>query len=693
MEEREESPVSHPLAADKPRFLVLSTDSDLIELAKEVVRSAGGRVTSRDSIDGWANLEAEPWDGALVDLRSDPRALGRLAVEVPWVIAASARDDAYEILQSIRAGARDFVALPATEETLRPVIDRFRRACAPTGAWLEYRDESGHPARFPLPALGTVRIGRERDNELSFASQVVSRYHAKIEAESGKNGSPAKFWLVDCGSRHGLFINEALAAPRVELAEGDRIRLGKPAAPTLVFHRRRAGSEPTREFPDPGTTTVREADRELKEVAALLDTFLRLNDELVLDEVVSLVLGRSIQFAGAERGLILLSDNLLEGREEESEIPQLRPALALDRNARPLAASSLTISRRIPEQVMATGQGVIIRDLLDSVEAGAHLLTIDLGVRSAMCVPLKARTPSQDRNDSPRPIGVLYVDSGSRAQPFSDHILHALESLANEAAQAIINAKLWAESQQKKQIDEEMRIAQGIQENLLPASKFANEWAELTGCSTPSRAVGGDIFNYHSWHGRRLSLLVGDVSGKGVAAAIFSALLDGHILSLGSLADPERELGEQFEQLNLYLVEKSRGQKFVSFFFGLLHDDGRLVYVNAGHNPPLHLRRDGSIAHLKVGGTIMGLLEEAKYDVSTVHVEPGESLVLYSDGLTEARNRENELYGRERLETVARENRTAPSSDLHGAILREVKRFRAGAPLADDLTLLVVRRR
>ncbi|HLU49291.1 MAG TPA: SpoIIE family protein phosphatase, partial [Planctomycetota bacterium] len=634
--------MSHSLEPDRgaapARFLVLSSDPELTARIADLLHESGDALTIATDR-SFSSVEEGPWDGALVDLRFDPRLLRRVALEVPWVIAGSSSDDPYEIIQAVRQGARDYVLLPPAADALDDVLERWRRARSPTSGFLEYRDEAGRPARFPLPARGSVRIGRERDNEISFASQVVSRYHARIDAESAPGESESIFWLIDCGSRHGLFVNDTpTKSPRIELRDGDRIRLGKPSAPTLVFRAHRTG-DPTRDLHDEslaaafGSTAIHDADRELREVAALLDTFLRVNDHLVLDEVVSLVLERSIQFAGAERGLILLADDVIDGRAEELENgspPELRPALALDRHARPLPADSLAISRRIPEQVVTTGEGILIRDLLESSDAGAHLLTIDLGVRSAICVPLKARLPSAGQGESPRPIGVLYVDSALRAQPFSDHLLHALESLANEAAQAIVNAKLWAEAQQKKQIDEEMRLAQEIQENLLPPSRFECEWVELTGSSIPSRAVGGDIFNYHAWHGRRLSLLVGDVSGKGVGAAIFSALLDGHFLSLGSLADPERELGAQFEELNLYLIEKSRGQKFVSFVFGLLHDDGRLVYVNAGHHPPLHVRRDGTISRLGAGGTIMGLLEESRYEVGTAHLEPGDGLVLYS---------------------------------------------------------------
>ncbi|MEM7233683.1 MAG: GAF domain-containing SpoIIE family protein phosphatase, partial [Planctomycetota bacterium] len=437
-------------------------------------------------------------------------------------------------------------------------------------------------------------------------------------------------------------------------------------------------------------------NREIKELAEILDTFLEVNQDLVLDDVLELVLTRSIEFTGADRGVILLARHIEEDVVDpslERIVPKisgdLRPAMALDRLGVSLPLDEHAISQKIPIRVLESGVGVVLEDLLSDEDAEMHVDTIDLGVRSAMCVPLKARRPGSGPDESPEPIGVLYVDSRTLARPYSSTLLHALESLAGEAARAISNAQLYRISQIKRQIDEEMKLARSIQENLHPPATCDRDWFALKGTSQASLEVGGDVINYFVREDR-LGLLVGDVSGKGVGAAIFSAMLDGHFWSLSARDTLEAELGPIAEDLNRYLTEKSQGQKFVSLVCGVLRKQGELTYVNAGHNPPLLVKSDSELSELKDGGMIMGLFDDANYEVGHVVLEPGDRLILYSDGIPEARNYEGEFYGMERLRRIVSESGDASPESIHEAVIESLESFVAGRPLSDDVTLLVL---
>jgi serine phosphatase RsbU (regulator of sigma subunit) len=394
-----------------------------------------------------------------------------------------------------------------------------------------------------------------------------------------------------------------------------------------------------------------------------------------------------MELAGAERGMILLADDAPPGRERDG-VP-LHVAMARHSNGTELVGADLEISRKIPETVMSTGKGVILQDLLVPEEAMEHPSTIQIGVRSAMCVPLKGHRRA-DGSPSP-PLGVLYVDSTSTTQPFSSMRLGALESLAAEASRAISNARLYQLSLEKRRIDEEMRIARVIQKSLLPPASHESSWASLHGTSEPSLQVGGDLLIWWPFGEDRLALGVGDVSGKGIPAAIMSSMLDGLCHGLASRASRTPDLGRLAGEINSFLLGRSGTEKFVSLFFGLLDWSGLFSYVNAGHNPPLRVTGRGEVELLRSGGLVLGALEDAAYEAREVRLAPGDLLVLYSDGVTEAKTPDRALFGLERLRDAAVEARALPPRDVHVRVLSAVSAFTRGALQADDITLMVVK--
>lgn len=188
-----------------------------------------------------------------------------------------------------------------------------------------------------------------------------------------------------------------------------------------------------------------------------------------------------------------------------------------------------------------------------------------------------------------------------------------------------------------------------------------------------------------------MNLIVGDVSGKGVPAAILSAMLDGLCYGFGIHLSQTRELSTVAGQINRYLVSKSGTRKFVTLLYGTLWADGRFAYVNAGHNPGLWIKSGGQIELLRSGGMIMGTFEDATYNTEEIILAPGDTLVLYSDGVTEARVPGGELFGMERLRLAALAARGKSPKEIHDSICSAVNQHTNDAPLLDDLTVMVVR--
>ncbi|HVR73183.1 MAG TPA: SpoIIE family protein phosphatase [Planctomycetota bacterium] len=703
---------------DSSTILIVTQDPLLgSSLAAEIARE-GHRVTlvSPSEMRDKPHLPAR---AVFVDARDGSAAtreaaIREAAVETSYVVAVGKLYGTGEVLAAMRTGARDYISEELRPAELAEVLARIVAPREIPQGVIEYQDRGGETRKVILRGK-TVTLGRDPSNDICIDSAIVSRFHARIILKGGQ------YSIIDNGSRHGIHINNQRVDEAV-LSDGTCARLGTSGSPVIVFRSEERPVERTWGEPPPESGHM--SSQEMKDIASLLDTFVKLNGDLVLDDVLQIVLARSIEFADAERGMILLvesrgdatgasrrtgdangegeahgdeeryvdEDGDEEDEEEKAaELPgELRLAIARNRDGSPIGEEGLQFSQRIPAEVMKTGTGMILEDILAPGKALAHPSTIQLGVRSAMCAPLRVRRTSTGAG-SQQVLGVLYVDSSTRARPFSPRLLHALESLASEAAQAIFNSRLYQECLEKRQIDAEMRIAREIQKGILPPNAFRNEWLEIHGSSQPSKDVGGDLLAYYPFEDGRVNLVVGDVSGKGVPAAILSAMLDGLCYGLGAQPTEMPDLGKVACELNRYLVSKSGLQKFVSAVCLTVRRSGQLSYVNAGHPPPLCISHGGSIEALRTGGMILGVFEEAEYKTGEVSLHPGDVLLLFSDGITEARARDGALFGLERLKAVLLQCVTRSAREIHDAVLAAVSRFTMGGQPSDDVTLMVVR--
>jgi sigma-B regulation protein RsbU (phosphoserine phosphatase) len=527
-------------------------------------------------------------------------------------------------------------------------------------ARLEVHDSLG---RRPVPIDKPVfTIGRRSGNDLHLMGSDVSRDHAEIAQVGGK------FVVRDRGSRYGTFVNGTQVNEH-PLAHGDRIQLGRTGGAELVFL-----------FDDgPVERQPTSAVGDLRQVAALLEGLRALGSGRVLDEVLALVMDSAIELTGAERGFIMLA----------TEAGELEMKLARARGHVTLPGTRFETSRKIPEEVFATGVQKIVNDLLDGDLANVHMGTVALGIRHVLCTPLRLvrYVDRADASSEQKRIGVLYLDSREKGTLTSRATLAALDTLATEAAVAIENARLYRDSMEKARIEQELRIASQIQQSLLPQGRKRGAFFDAMGASVPCRAIGGDFFDYLDLADGRFGFALGDVAGKGPPAALLTAVLQGIFAAHTFVAVEPKET---VARVNMALIHRSIESRFATIFFGVLDLQGRLTYCNAGHNAPLLIGRNG-VRRLEEGGLIVGMFEHASYEQETVQLDPGDIVVVFSDGVSEALSAAGEEFGDQRLQSVVSGHlQDSPDATLE-AMLDAVRAFTKGAVQNDDVTALVVR--
>src|SRR5262249_39409208 len=404
-------------------------------------------------------------------------------------------------------------------------------------------------------------IGRRETNDLRLAGSGVAREHADIVT---KNGG---FVIRDKQSRYGTFVNDQPVGEHRALAHGDRIRLGRSGGAELVFLLAETGPNQ-----DKATTT---AIGDLRQIAALLDGLRALGSGRVLDDVLTLVLDSAIEVTGAERGFIMLAN-----RERALEF-----TLARARGNVTLSGRTFETSRRIPEQVFATGHQAIVEDLMDTELAALHTGTVALGIRHVLCTPMRLVRYVERRDDKPgeEVIGVLYLDSRERGALGSSSVRSALEMLSAEAALAIENARLYREALDKAKYERELKVAADIQRALLPAPTVDGAFFTTAGSSSPCLAVGGDFFDYVDLPDGRFGFIVGDVAGKGSPAALLAAAVSGMFVAESTYQSRPAVV---VTRLNHGLFRRSIENRFLTTFYGVLASDGTFTFTNGGHNAP-----------------------------------------------------------------------------------------------------------
>jgi serine phosphatase RsbU (regulator of sigma subunit) len=521
-------------------------------------------------------------------------------------------------------------------------------------------------------------IGRAPHNDLVLDSLSLSRQHARISG-AGKD------WNVeDSGSRNGTSVNGQPVTGTVPLQEGDEIRLGDVR---LLFQRQATASVTL--TPDPlarGEQTFF-LNREALDVKRYAEQERSRSQKSGEHPNVWMLLGEAASTLIADYPLEQLLEVILDLAFKA--VPAQRAALLLldangkleTRASRNLAGQqTLAISRTVAQAVLEQKQAVLTVDAqTDERFESAASIRIQ-GIRSVLCAPLLGR-------ESVR--GLIYADSLIGQRAFTENDLRLLGLIANMAAVKVENLQLQGERIEKERLDEQIEVASRIQRRLLPQENPIIAGYSVHGVSQPCYEIGGDYFDFLRRAPRRFGFVVGDVSGKGVGAAL---LMSAFQASLRTLARTDLGPAELIQRVNEVIVESATPGKFVTAFYAELDLEAhRLEYVNAGHNPPVLVGPAGERT-LSSTGPIVGILPGAKFTSASVELEPGSLLAIYSDGLTEAENAAGEEFGLERLLATAARLRSEPPPQAAQAILQELVAFEGAAPRKDDCTLVLLRR-
>jgi phosphoserine phosphatase RsbU/P len=532
---------------------------------------------------------------------------------------------------------------------------------------LEVRPPGAPAFHVPLDPI-PFRIGRNPDNHLVLRDNRASRSHAVIEA------AEAGYRIVDAGSRSGVEVNGSKVESHL-LAEGDLIRFCVEDSYELVFH-----ATPSAASPTTGQQTG------LKKLRSMLELARSLEGSLSLDHVLTSLVEAAIAVTNCERGFLLM-------REGED----LAVRIARDAHGRPLPATELDVPRHLLAMALRS-RNDLLSMRLDPQAAGANSLDSSiqhLELRTILCVPLiKVRAGEMSETsvvgtiaDS---VGLLYLDSKTQQAELPAASRDLLQSLAIEASFVIENARLLEQERNKQKMEQELRIARTIQQDLLPDEKQlpSTGWLQAAGFSVSTRHVGGDYFDLIPCGEGRWEIVMADVSGKGLSAALLASVLQGSfIMATAEQLAPALV----FERLNKFLLDRTEGVKYATIFLASVYRDGRMLWGNAAHCPPLLLRSSGEILELTATGQPVGMLEEAVYRQAETPLSPDDLLVLYTDGITEAHDSSGGMYGLERLVRVLRTCLPNTPAEIAHAVRNDLCAFAGDAAQHDDWTLFILR--
>jgi sigma-B regulation protein RsbU (phosphoserine phosphatase) len=396
------------------------------------------------------------------------------------------------------------------------------------------------------------------------------------------------------------------------------------------------------------------------------------NSSLDLDTVLNRVMDEVIAAMHAERGFVML-------RDPDGQM-LFRAARGMDRET--IDHPQFQVSRSVVERVAREGQPIHTSDAQSDDRFSMRQSVQTLGLRSILCVPLMTKDMVT---------GVVYVDNRLQAGIFTPDDLELLSAIASSAAIAIENARLYQVAVEKGRMEQELQMAHQVQASLLrcampqvPGWEFASRWR-------PAHEVAGDYYDLIMLDKGQLGLVIADVSGKGMAAALFMALTRSVVRACaGHNSSP----ADGIAHANQLICADSSGGMFVSLFYGLLDPrSGQLTYVNAGHNPPLLCRGEqDELTELGRTGIILGVLEEAAFEQRTIQLHPGDLLLLYTDGVTEATDGQGEEFGEQRLRRIVHQRRGAPVAEIVIAIEQAVGEFVGTAAASDDITIAAAKR-
>jgi len=534
------------------------------------------------------------------------------------------------------------------------------------------RDASGNEREVEI-AHTPFTLGRQSDNDLVLLDNRISRRHASIL----KDGHD--YLLQDAGSRHGTFVNGERVTSYT-LRSGDQISLGVADAYQIFFLTEQAAlPKLLAEIGKAGESPL----PQLQHLGLLLQMAEMLNRAPALEEVLTALVDSAIQLGDAERGLLFLRD----------DAKQLQLRLARGRGGVHLPPALSDYSHEVVDRVVKTGREEVTLQEEKTGLAANETGIIRQGLRGVVAIPLQ-KLPMMEMGGetiiqaAPELLGVLYLDSRAHATALTGLDRQVLLTLAVEGATVIENARMFRLTREQERMRHELSVARNIQQSLLPRQLPRSDFFELRALSIPCQTVGGDYYDVVPLPGNRHGFTVADVSGKGLPAAMMAASLQG---AFGAVAAGDPELPELFRRVNEFLVERTPPEMYATMFYGVLGPQGDFSFVNGGHATPLILRANGEVKRLDFSNYPLGFFKGIKFEAVQERLEPGDHVLIFSDGVTEAQDAHHELFGEGRLQSLLESCGGLPTQVVCDNVVAAIREFVGGAPQADDLTLLVLR--
>jgi len=560
------------------------------------------------------------------------------------------------------------------------------------------------PDHFPLGRL-RITIGRSARNDLCIPDPFASRVHAEVRREGDE------YVLQDLGSANGTLYNGSSVQGVIPLTAGGRIQIGEteiiyddgtynssmgatmitdnsgaslPEATIALASGDRTTSglleaiEGARTKPEDigviaghaaaaATATAKHGDllALISKVGITLLASATLNE--TLEQIVSLV----FEAVPADRCLIMMRD---EGSTED-----LRVAVARLRD-RAGEVGEIRVSRNVLDEVVIRGKSVLTSDAQHDPRFASGTVVLQ-GVRSVLAVPLGV---------AEKVFGIIYADSPIAEGRFTEDHLKVLTTLASVAAIRVENTRLVDLRMERERLERELALASEIQQRFQPTAPPIVNGYELQGISFPCYEIGGDYYDFIERDDGRLVIALGDVSGKGTAAALLMSSLHAAVHAQSGSHDT---LVETISAVNKYLADNIPANRFVTLFYAELDpESGALSFLNAGHNPPLIVHSAGTVEQLASGGLPLGIKRDADYREGRTQLQQGDVLVIYSDGVTEAVSPSGEEFGPTRLYEVVSRNIEASAAGIRDRIESSLTKFSQGTSAADDITLVIVKR-
>ena len=566
---------------------------------------------------------------------------------------------------------------------------------------VKYPDRA--PDHFPLGRL-RITIGRSARNDLCIPDPFASRVHAEVRREGDE------YVLQDLGSANGTLYNGATVQGVIPLTAGGRIQIGEteiifddgtynssmgatmitdnsdaslPEATIALASGDRTTSglleaiEGARTKPEgiaivSGAAATATATKKHGDLLALISKVgITLLASATLNETLEQIVALVFEAVPADRCLIMMRD---EGSTED-----LRVAVARLRD-RAGEVGEIRVSRNVLDEVVIRGKSVLTSDAQHDPRFASGTVVLQ-GVRSVLAVPLGV---------ADKVFGIIYADSPIAEGRFTEDHLKVLTTLASVAAIRVENTRLMEERMERERLERELALASEIQQRFQPTAPPVVLGYELQGISFPCYEIGGDYYDFIERDDGRLVIALGDVSGKGTAAALLMSSLHAAVHAQSGSHDT---LVDTISAVNRYLADNIPANRFVTLFYAELDpESGALSFLNAGHNPPLIIHSAGTVEQLASGGLPLGIKRDADYREGRTQLLHGDVLVIYSDGVTEAMSPSGEEFGPTRLYEVVSRNIEASAAGIRDRIESSLTKFSQGTSAADDITLVIVKR-